>query len=87
MRLELFPMSYSKAKSVELCKSNLKKCPDQKCNTKAAFKGQVMEFRTIDDDRPGSLDEYHTVLGCDEAILHFTDGEVHVRLVKGKWIA
>lgn len=61
--LNLFPMIYSKHKTVEQITKALAEAPEQKPNSKEVFKGLVMEFRTEGDPRPGTLTEIEQFLG------------------------
>ena len=84
--IHLYPMIYSKVKRLAKVRALLIEYPEQKMNTVPAINGKTMEWRTADDARPGSLNEYFEVLGTTEAILHCSDGTFRVdRNDNGKW--
>ena len=76
--LDLYLMSYSKARIVEKVLINLDKAPKQVPNSVEAFKGHVMEFRTATDYRPGTLTEYYEVIHATRFNIHLDNGQVHV---------
>lgn len=76
--LNLFPMVYSKAKTVDKITERLTKAPKQVQNSPEAFKGLVMEFRVAGNPLPGTLNEIYTTFGETEYKITATDGKLVV---------
>jgi len=76
--LKLYPMSYSKRKTVEKIALALAEAPEQKPGSPEAFDGKVMEFHTENNRMPGTLLEINQVLGINEFTIVAEDGTINI---------
>ena len=86
--IQLKPMSYGKARTIEAVRANLTAAPKQADNSPAVFAGQVMEF-TLPNGRPaaGTLEWYGANLSGRFSLM-MDDGVLVVKMDSvGNWTA
>jgi hypothetical protein len=77
--ISLYPMSYSKRRTVDAIQQGLAEAPEQKPNTPEAFQGKVMEFHIFGQTACGTLTEYAQHMPENEFCLIADDGTVKVQ--------
>lgn len=85
--IQLRPMSYSKARTIEAVRANLIAAPKQADNSPAVFEGRVMEF-ALPNGRPaaGTLEWYGANLNGRFSLM-LDDGVLVVKMDSlGNWI-
>lgn len=79
--IKLYPMIYSKNKTVEKISIALILAPEQKPNSPEVYQGKVMEFRTEKDHRPGTLPELVECLKENEFTVVAIDGTINIEKI------